>query len=272
MIKLRNRSLALLLSFACLRSNLVAVEIIAHRGASKDAPENTLAAMKLAWQQEADAIELDLWLSKDRKLVVFHDANTKRFDGQLRKVSDLDWNVLQQLDVGTWKDAKFKNERIPMLESILATIPKGRRAILEIKCGPEILLELDRVLRMARRNSRELAIISFDFEALRQSKQLFPEIEHYLLSGYKRDSKTGELPELATLMKLAKSARLDGLDLHFDWPIDEGFVGHVRAAGLKLLVWTVNEPAVARRLRDAGVGGITTDRPGWLREQLIRLP
>jgi glycerophosphoryl diester phosphodiesterase len=72
------------------------------------------------------------------------------------------------------------------------------------------------------------------------------------------------------LIEDAKSADLDGLDLHFDWPIDKAFVARVKEAGLKLIVWTINDPAVARRMSDAGVDGITTDRPGWLREQLKR--
>src|SRR5687767_14672552 len=110
-----------------------AVEIIAHRGASWDAPENTLSSMKLAWEQEADAIELDLWLSKDGKLIVSHDADTERFEKQPRKLPELTWAELQQLDVGSWKSDRFKGERIPTLESILATIPADRRAVLEIK-------------------------------------------------------------------------------------------------------------------------------------------
>src|SRR5687767_2297202 len=131
-----------------------AVEIIAHRGASGEAPENTLSAMKLAWEQGADAIELDLWLSKDGKLVIFHDADTKRFEKKPRKVAELTWEELQQLDVGTWKNGKL--ERIPTLESILATIPAGRRAVLEIKSGPEILPELKRVLEASGKQAREL--------------------------------------------------------------------------------------------------------------------
>ena len=82
-------------------------EIIAHRGASADAPENTLAAMKLAWAQGADAIEMDLWLSHDGKIIVFHDATTKRFEGAARKVSDLTLEEARQLDVGAWKGDRF---------------------------------------------------------------------------------------------------------------------------------------------------------------------
>jgi glycerophosphoryl diester phosphodiesterase len=255
--------------FVCFTlASRAAVEIIAHRGASADAPENTLSAMKLAWEQGADAIELDLWLSKDGKLVVFHDGDTKRFDGRARVVSQLTLDELLQLDVGSWKGAAFKGERIPSLESILATIPKGRRAVLELKPGPEIVPELTRVLRLSGRSPQELAIISFNFGTLQASKVALPQLPHYFLHGYSKDKVTGRYPELAPILQRCREAGFQGLDLHFDWPITREFVAQVHEAGMKLVVWTVDDAAVARRLADAGVDGITTNRPEWLREQL----
>lgn len=255
-----------------MQNDLQAVEIIAHRGASADAPENTLRAMELAWKQQADAIELDLWLSKDGRLVVFHDSNTKRFDGTTRKVPDLTWAEMRQLDVGSWKSPEFKGERVPTLESILETIPAGRRAVLEVKCGPEILPELKRVLESSPRPAKELAIISFNFETIRQSKRLFPRVEHYFLHDYKRQPPTDSFPEIGPLIEQCQKEQIDGLNLNFNWPITPSFVAQVKSAGLKLLVWTVNDPAVARRLVDAGVDGITTDKPQWLRVQLTQIP
>jgi glycerophosphoryl diester phosphodiesterase len=259
------RFVALLLSFV---QTAFSVEIIAHRGASFDAPENTLSAMKLAWEQNADAIELDLWLSKDGRLVVFHDADAKRIAGVPRKIAEMTWAEVQRLDAGAWKDPQFKGERIPTLESILKTVPKGRRAVLEIKSGPEIVPEIKRVLDSSKRSPRELAIISFNFDSLKKSRETLPDIEHYFLHSYKKDPKTGKLPELKPLIDRANAANFHGLNLHFDWPIDQNFVREVKGAGLKMLVWTVNDAAIAKRLDAAGVDAITTDRPGWLREQL----
>jgi len=244
------------------------VEIIAHRGAAADAPENTLASMKLAWEQGADAIELDVWLSKDGKLVVFHDADTKRFESKPRKISRLTWKEIQQLDVGAWKGAQFEGERVPTLESVLATIPPKRRAIIEIKCGAEIIPELSRVLRASRCKSEQVAIINFDFAALQESKTALPRLQHYFLHDYRRSVRTGLRPKLAPLVARTKEAGLDGIDLSSQWPITASFVSKVKAAGLKLFVWTVDDAALAKRLADAGVDGITTNRPKWLREQL----
>ncbi len=257
--------------FAALAAMLVAqmnaVEIIGHRGTAYDAPENTMVSFKMAWAQNADAIETDMWLSKDGKIVIMHDGDTKRLGGDTNKLATQTLDELQRFDVGAWKGEQFKGERIPGLESILATIPQGKRAVLEIKCGPEIVPELERVIGQSKCSFLQLVIISFNFDALTESKAKLPQIPHYFLSDYKVSAQ-GRLPALAPLIERAKSAGFDGLDLQFKWPIDKAFVKQVKDAGLKLVVWTVNDVRVAKRLVEAGVDGITTDRPGWLREQL----
>src|SRR4051794_19310515 len=78
------------------------VEIVGHRGASHDAPENTVAAIKLAWKQKADASEFDVYLSKDGKIVVIHDGTTKRTAGVAKKVIDQTLAELRELDAGKW--------------------------------------------------------------------------------------------------------------------------------------------------------------------------
>lgn len=221
--------------------------------------------MKLAWVQKADAIETDLWLSKDGKLVVFHDADTRRYDGKQKKVTDMTWEETQQVDVGSWKSAQFKGEKMPTLESLLATVPEGKRAVLELKQGPEIVPEFARVLIASKRGPDSLTVISFNYEALKASKKTFPNIPHYYLLGYK---KKGPNPELSDLIKQCKEAKFDGLNLQYDWPITKEFTAKVKAAGLKLLVWTVDDPAIAKKMMDAGVDAITTNKPQFLREQL----
>ncbi|MCA9017815.1 MAG: glycerophosphodiester phosphodiesterase, partial [Planctomycetaceae bacterium] len=116
-----------------------AVEIIGHRGASYDAPENTLASVNLAWQRNADAVEIDIYLTKDGKIVAYHDKTTKRIGGRDQAVNEQTLAELQTLDVGAWKNEKYKEERIPTLTQILKAIPAGKRLFIEIKCGPEVL-------------------------------------------------------------------------------------------------------------------------------------
>jgi len=241
------------------------VEIIAHRGASADAPENTLAAMKLAWAQDADAIEADLWLTKDGKIVVFHDDLTQRFDGKRRRISDLTWAEAQEIDVGSWKDAAFKSERIPSLEAVLATVPAGKRAVLEIKCGPEIVPELQRTIAASGRLAHEVTLISFDFETLKGAKAALPEFDCYFLADYEPAENATADQRVDLLLDRCKAGHFDGLDLHHCWPMTLPFVAKVHAAGMKLVVWTVDEPAVARYLNEMGIDAITTNKPGVLK-------
>lgn len=262
-----NRLLPLLA--ASLALPLSATEIVGHRGASHDAPENSLSAMKEAWKQGADGAELDLWLSKDGHLVVMHDGTTKRIGGVDKKIVDQTWEELQKLDVGSWKDPKFAGEKIPTLKSIFDATPAGKKMVLEIKCGPEILPELAKVIKTSPLYPKQLVIISFNYEVMKQSKPLFPEVEHYLLAGYKKDKETGKLPELSEFVEKAKAAKLDGLDLNHGWPIDDAFVKGLKDQGLKLITWTVDDPEIAKRHVKAGVDAITTDRPAYLRENAL---
>ena len=267
-ITLFRPALALLLWLAAGPGNLRAVEIIAHRGASFDAPENTLASMKLGWAQNADGVELDLWLSKDGRLIVFHDKDTKRFEPTARAITNLTLAEARQLDVGAWKGEKFKGETIPTLESILATTPKGKRIVLEIKDGPHLIPEFTRVLKASGVAEEKLVVISFNFASLAASKKDWPQVDHYFLMDYQQNVKTKEYPELKPLIARAKKAGFEGLNLSSKWPLTKDSVAEVKAAGLKMYVWTVDDADLARALVSAGVDGITTNRPEWLRERL----
>jgi glycerophosphoryl diester phosphodiesterase len=263
------KPLALLLLLIGLAAHTAAVDIIAHRGASHDAPENTLAAFKLGWAQRADAVELDIWLTKDGKIIVCHDGDAKRTTGTPRKLAESTLAELRTLDAGSWKDPKWKGEKLPTLEEVLALIPDGRRLVIEVKCGVEVLPELVRVLKASGRPAAQLVIISFHHEVCAQAKQQLPQIPVLFLASFKQDKATGQWsPTPASLIQKAKAAGLDGLNLSFKGPLDAEFVQRTHAAGLKFYVWTVDDAEVAKKLRAAGVDGITTNRPEWLREQL----
>lgn len=247
----------------------VPMEIVAHRGASFDAPENTLASFKLGWAQQADAVELDILLSKDGRIVVIHDKDTKRLAGVDRPVVEQTLAELRSLDVGRWKDAKFTGEKLPLLGEVLATIPDGKRLFIEVKCGAEVVPELIRELKQAGKKPEQTAIIGFSADAMAAVKQALPNLEVYWIASIKPDPKAAKPPlTVDELISTAKRINADGLDLSACDTIDKPFGDKVRAAGLKLAVWTVNDPAVARAMQAAGVQSLTTDRPGWMREQL----
>lgn len=241
------------------------VEIIAHRGASYLAPENTMASVMLGWEQGAN-VEVDVHLSKDNRIVVIHDASTKRTAGVDLKVSQTMSDELRKLDVGSFKADEFAREQIPFLADIIKAIPPKRKLYVEIKCGQEILPFLRELIVESGKMS-QIVIIGFDLETMTASRQLI-DVPTYWLKGTAKQKKTLRwIPHDAKLVQTVEERGLDGLDVHYAG-VTEEFARAVKAAGKKLYVWTVDHPKQAMRLVELGVDGITTNRPGWLREQL----
>lgn len=249
------------------------VEWIAHRGESADAPENTIAAFRLAWERKVEAIELDVHLSQDGTLVVCHDADTRRTTGVSRKIKQSRGDELRSLDAGKWKDPRWAGERLPRLEEALATIPDRARCFIEIKVGPEAISPLVKAVRESGKRPEQLAVISFQAPVVAEAKKRLPELKAYYLASFRQDKKTGAWePTADDLIARAKQIGADGLDLSFKGPIDRQFVRRVKAAGLEFYVWTVDDPAVARRFIEWGVDGITTNKAAWMKESVAQGP
>lgn len=241
------------------------VEIVGHRGASFDAPENTVAAIKLAWEQQADGAEFDIYLTKDQKIVACHDKDTKRTAGISKLIADSTFAELRQLEVGAWKNKKFTGEKLPTLEEMLETVPAGKKVYIEVKCGPEIVPELLRILATSSLKPAQTPVICFDAKVVAAVKQARPAIPAYWLVGLDKKKPTAE-----SLIEKAREIHADGLDLSATETLDQDYARKILDAGLRLDVWTVNDVTVAKRMIAIGVQGITTDRPGWMREQLAR--
>lgn len=243
------------------------VEFVAHRGESFDAPENTLAAFRLAWERNVSTIELDVHLTKDGQLIVCHDPNTKKTTGVEKAIKDSTLAELQTLDAGSWKGARFAGEKLPTLAEALATIPERGRCFIELKTGPEAVPALAKTIAASGKRAEQLAIISFNAESLAEAKRKLPQHQAYWIVSVKKEKTTGVLaPSVDELIAKAKAIHADGLDLSI--PPTPEYVKLVKAAGLKLFIWTVNEVAIARKFVELGVDGITTDRPAWLKQQL----
>jgi glycerophosphoryl diester phosphodiesterase len=259
-----------LLVSSLLVTNALAVEIIAHRGASADAPENTVASLKLGFEQKADGGELDIHVTKDGKLAVIHDPDTKRVAGVDRKVVEQTLDELRKLDVGGWGDwaGKGFSEKIPTLDEILALVPKGKKIFVEIKSKNETLPPLAESLKRSGLSPEQVVLITFHHEVAAAAKKKFPELKVYWLHSYAKDKQTGQYPELDDLIRRAKEAGVDGLNLNHGFPLDAAAVKKIKSAGLGIYAWTVDDPVRARELVAAGVEGITTNRPAALREEL----
>ncbi|MFH2001559.1 MAG: glycerophosphodiester phosphodiesterase [Planctomycetota bacterium] len=244
------------------------MEWVAHRGASHDAPENTLASVRLAWEQSADAVEIDVRLSRDQVVVAFHDADTMRICGSDQAVSDLTYDELRCLDAGAGKGDAWKGERIPTLEEVLETVPQGKRLLVEIKTGPEILPRIWTLLEKHPARAQSVTLIGFDEDVMRAAREQNRSVRILWVRDMEHDPiQDVWIPRPKELIEKASLWGFDGLDVRACPGVDHGFVHAVSSAGLLLYVWTVDDPAEALRLRDAGVTGITTNRPAWLRSE-----
>jgi glycerophosphoryl diester phosphodiesterase len=232
------------------------VKIIAHRGASYLAPENTVASALLAWELNADAVEVDIYLTKDNKIVCIHDATTKRTTGSNYRVSETESSILRSLDAGSFKDLKYKDEKIPFLTEVIKTVPEGKELVVEIKCGPEILPYLRKTI--SNNNNTNYSFICFDLNTITETRKLFPEHPCYWLCSNKEllDKNLESIP----------ATGLDGISLSFNL-IDAGLMKKAESLGLEVYTWTVDNPSEAKRLYGLGVKGITTNRPGWLEKE-----
>jgi glycerophosphoryl diester phosphodiesterase len=244
--------------------------IIAHRGASHDAPENTRVAYRLAWEQHADGAEGDYHLTKDGQVVCIHDPTTKRTGDAQLDVAGSTLAELRTVDVGAWKSAKYAGERIPLLSEVLALVPPGKLYFIEIKCGLEIFPALEKILAAAPTKPEQLRIISFDANVVAESKRRLPQIKAHWITGFEQDEQTRAwTPSVETILQTLARTRADGLNVQWNADVvTRELVAKLKRMGLETAVWTVDDPKVARTLADAGVFGVTTNRPAFLRAGL----
>ena len=245
--------------------------IVAHRGASHDAPENTMAAFSLAWEQGADAIEGDFYLSKDGEIVCIHDADLKRTAGKDVTVAESTLAELRRYDVGSWKDKRFAAERIPTLAEVLAIVPEGKKILVEIKCGAEILPALEKAVDACKLNiAEQVVIISFNNDVVIGCRHVLPELKVNWLTGFKLNEETHTWsPTINGVMTSLKETRATGLGCMAEpTMVTPALVTQLRAAKLEFHCWTVDDVDLANYLCGLGIDSITTNRPGWLRAGL----
>jgi glycerophosphoryl diester phosphodiesterase len=201
-------------------------------------------------------------------LLVIHDDSAKRTTGAAFKVAEHSLSELQQLDAGSLKGEVWKGEKLPSLEEVIAAMPVGKRLLIEIKAGAEAIPELARVSR-ASGKEKQLLIHSFSYPACVEARKALPLVPVYLLIASLQNPLTGAWsPSIDEAIGKAAEAGLDGIGANDTAHVDAATVQKIHAAGLKLNIWTVDQVAEAKRLIDAGVDGLITNRPGWLKAQL----
>ena len=236
--------------------------ILGHRGASADAPENTMAAFRLALEQGADGFELDAWRCRSGEVVVVHDADTVRTAGVRFSVPRTPWSELRRLDVGSWRGEAFHGERVPLLAEVLEAFPTAIVNV-ELKSAgagdPLLAVEVARVVRAAEARPRVL-VSSFDPLLVATYRAIAPRAAAGMLFAadqrwrarvaFGRLLGTALHPE-RTLVTAERSAR---------W----------RAAGHAVHVWTVDDPGAVEALCALEVDSVITNRPAVAREAARR--
>jgi glycerophosphoryl diester phosphodiesterase len=247
------------------------VDVIAHRGSSGAAPENTLAAIRLAIRHDADVVENDIQRTRDGELVIIHDTTLDRTtDVEQVFPARAPWNVgdftleeIKRLDAGSWFAPRFAGQEVPTLEEWVNAVGRQAGMLLEPKSPalyPGIERDLDKELRSLPAFNRALradrvVVQCFDHVWLRQYEDLAPDVPVGLLYG--TDPTEAEVTAAATWAQQVNPAL---------GAIEEDTVERIHAHGLETHVWTVNAGQDMYRAMEWGVDGIITNYPQVLND------
>lgn len=220
--------------------------VVAHRGASAEAPGNTLAAFRRALERGARAMEMDVHRTADGHLVVIHDATVDRTTDGSGAIAAMTLDAIRRLDAGAWKGDAFKGERIPTLAEV-CQLARGR-AFLVVEIKAEGIADQVIALLEAEGVLGQSILISFSVDTVRRAKELRPDATVGLLTG-----RADDLPRVAEL-------GLDAFCPHFA-AATEAMARDLHAADRVLSVWTVNDEEAIRRMAAIGADFITSDDP-----------
>ena len=233
--------------------------VMAHRGLSADAPENTLYAFSDAISVGADFIELDVQQTRDGVLVVMHDSNLKRTTGVNKDIWDVDYADIQNLDAGSWFDPAYANARIPTLEETLQFVDKQARLNIEIKPtkhGSDTLEQDVAELITQYQYTDACYVTSFSYGSLKKVKEVNPEIR----TGYLMSVAYGQFYSL-------KYADAFSLNKVF---VTSQVVNAAHQQGKQIFAWTVNSMSEVRSLCNLHVDSIITDDPVMVQNVISR--
>lgn len=233
------------------------MRIIAHRGASGFAPENTLAAFEKAILMGAKEIELDVQMSKDGELVVIHDYFLNRTTSGTGLVMETSYNDLVQYDAGKWFGEIFLGQKIPLLSQVLSLCHKEitvhieiKKAILEKRDIEIKVYELVKELKMVN----QVIISSFDHQCLKNL-------------AFDKELRIGMLLASRMIQPISYMDQNNLLGYSINQSaefVDEEFVKEAHAKNVQVLVYTVNDKMIANYLKSIGVDGIFTNYPDLL--------
>lgn len=254
-------------------NSAMAQMIVAHRGASHDAPENTLSAFRLAWQQGADGVEGDFFLTADNEIVCIHDRDTKRTAGTKLVVEQSTLAELRQLEYGRWKDKKFAGEPIPTLEEVIGTVPEGKTLVIELKSTLRIVPKLVETLHKYQSKPIDWMVIAFDAATAAEFKKQMPSIKTHWLTSFKRKPPSfAYRPTAQQIASIVSETGVDGVGMKgMNHVANTDFIDTLKAGGCdEFHAWTIDDVATARTFQSLGALGVTTNVPGVIGPALVQ--
>lgn len=234
--------------------------IVAHRGASSDVLENTLAAFNLAWQQGVDAIEGDFQLTKDGFIVCFHDKNTIRLSDKKISIAQATLAQLQSLALDNYHNVD-EQLFIPTLTDVLATIPKEKIIYIEIKSGLEIVPRLIEQIQGSAISLEQIRVLCFSAEVLHALKLKCQNLQVFWLADVTRDADGALIPSLQSVIQQLRSCKADAFSCNYEY-VDEDYVKGIIAMGYDYHVWTIDDLQIAKRFIAWGAKSVTTNIAG----------
>lgn len=239
------------------------VKWIGHRGESAEAPENTLASFKLAMERDLDAIEVDIHLTADKKVVCSHDVNTLRRCGKDLVITETNFDELRKLDAGN-------GEKIPLFSEVLKVLRPGKQAYVELKGVDQALIPaMMEVVDSVGVDHRQIVVIAFHPDMVRECKRLYPDLQVLLLIGIYRLDGGISVPNAELSYALMQGCDADGMDIRsYPEVVDAELIRRVHAIGKTVTLWTVDDTNDAAYFVKLGVDGITSNRAAAIRDEL----
>lgn len=226
---------------------------LSHRGESDDAPENTLAAYKLAMERDSDGIELDIRLTADGEAACVHDETIERVSGVRLAVSDATLAALRQY------------HPVPLLSEALAVLKPGKQMQIELK-GPWPQLQPVKAVLDRRGGDRKgLALSSFEEETIRAAADVFPELPRLLLTDLTR--RFGRFPAPEQVVACLHSLRCTGISFLATAEADASFVEALHRAGMRVVCWGVRSDELGLAMARIGVDAMTCNHAVALRAE-----
>ncbi len=239
-------------------------KIIAHRGASKEAPENTLAAIKLGIEQGSDGVEFDVYRTSDGQVALMHDKDVLRTtnfkevftDGRSAKVAELSLAQLRRLDAGSWYSADYAGEKVPTFEEALELLRGRSTPVIEIK--PENIGQDVAMIVQKLGIEKEVFVQSFSPRAIREFHEVLPGVTTGYLTGDKVSDDS--IARAREHQRIAAESGASVVVCNYKLA-DRAYIEELHRSGFIVWVYTVDDEAIMRSLMERGIDGIITNVP-----------